>query len=61
MANLSSEEIRRKIINLEDKIYDAKHYILSSSCETCTKMYEDIKKYETEITILKTISMDQDQ
>ena len=54
MTNLSSEEIRRKITDLQDKIYDAKHYILSSSCEVCQKMYEDIKKYEAEIATLKT-------
>jgi hypothetical protein len=53
MSNLSSEEIRRRIVNLQDKIYDAKYYILSSSCEVCQKMYEDIKKYEAEIAALK--------
>ncbi len=55
MENPSSEEIRKKIVNLQDKIYDAKHYILSSSCEVCQKMYEDIKNYETEIELLKNL------
>jgi hypothetical protein len=55
MPNPSNEEIKRKIVNLQDKIYDAKHYILSSSCEVCQKMYEDIKKYEAEIAVLKEL------
>lgn len=58
MSNLSKEEIRKKIVNLQDKIYDAKYYILSSSCEVCQKMYEDIKKYEAEITVLNELYPD---
>ena len=53
MTNLSSEEIRRKIRDLEDKIYDCKAYISSDFCVSCSEMYANIKKYEAEIAELK--------
>jgi hypothetical protein len=53
MTNLSSEEIRRKIVELQDKIHDCKAYISSDFCISCNEMYKNIKKYEEEIEILK--------
>jgi hypothetical protein len=53
MTNLSSEEIRRKISELQDKIHDCKAYISSDFCISCNEMYKNIKKYEAEIDILK--------
>jgi hypothetical protein len=53
MTNLSSEEIRRRIRDLEDKIHDCKAYISSDFCVSCNEMYKNIKKYEAEIDILK--------
>ena len=53
MTNLSSEEIRRKIRDIEDKIHDCKAYISSDFCISCNEMYNNIKKYEAEIDILK--------
>ena len=53
MTNLSSEEIRRKIVELQDKIHDCKAYISSDFCISCNEMYNNIKKYEAEIAILK--------
>jgi hypothetical protein len=53
MTNLSSEEIRRKIVELQDKIHDCKAYISSDFCISCNEMYKNIKKYEAEIEILK--------
>ena len=53
MTNLSSEEIRRKIRDLEDKIHDCKAYISSDFCISCNEMYNNIKKYEEEIRTLK--------
>ena len=53
MTNLSSEEIRRKIRDLEDKIHDCKSYISSDFCVSCNEMYNNIKKCEEEIKILK--------
>lgn len=55
MTNLSSEEIKRKIRDLEDKIHDCKAYISSDFCISCNEMYENIKKYEAEVRILKGI------
>lgn len=55
MPNLPSEEIRRKIRDLEDKIHDCKAYISSDFCVSCNEMYEKIKKYEAEIRILKDL------
>lgn len=53
MGNLSVEEIRIKIRDLEDKIHDCKSYISSDFCISCTEMYNNIKKYEEELTVLK--------
>jgi hypothetical protein len=53
MSNLSSEEIRRRISDLQDKIHDCKSYISSDFCISCNEMYENIKKYEAEIAVLK--------
>ena len=53
MTNLSNEEIRRKIRNIEDKIHDCKAYISSDFCVSCSEMYNNIKKYEAEIKLLK--------
>jgi len=53
MANQSNEEIRRKIRDLEDKIHDCKTYISSDFCVSCSEMYDNIEKYQNEITILK--------
>ena len=53
MLNLSSEEIRRRIRDLEDKIHDCKAYISSDFCISCSEMYEKIRKYEAELSILK--------
>ena len=53
MTNLSSEEIRRKIRDIEDKIHDCKAYISSDFCVSCNEMYNNIKKYEAEIKLLK--------
>lgn len=53
MTNLSSEEIRRKISELQDKIHDCKAYISSDFCISCNEMYKNIKKYEEEIDNLK--------
>lgn len=53
MANPSNEEIRRKIRDLEDKIHDCKTYISSDFCVSCSEMYDNIEKYQNEITILK--------
>ena len=53
MTNLSSEEIRRKIRDIEDKIHDCKAYISSDFCVSCSEMYANIKKYEAEIAELK--------
>lgn len=55
MANLSNEEIKRKIRDLEDKIHDCKTYISSDFCISCNEMYENIKKHEAEIKILKEL------
>ena len=53
MTSLTSEEIRRKIRDLEDKIHDCKAYIYSDFCISCNEMYKNIKKYEEEIDNLK--------
>jgi hypothetical protein len=53
MTNLSNEEIRRRISDLQDKIHDCKSYISSDFCISCNEMYKNIKKYEEEIQILK--------
>lgn len=53
MANLSKDEILKKIRNLEDKIHDCKAYIVSDFCMTCKEMYQNITKYESEIKVLK--------
>jgi hypothetical protein len=53
MTNLSSEETRRKIRDIEDKIHDCKAYISSDFCVSCNEMYNNIKKYEAEIAELK--------
>jgi hypothetical protein len=53
MTNLPSEEIRRKIRDIEDKINDCKAYISSDFCVSCNEMYNNIKKYEAEIAELK--------
>jgi hypothetical protein len=53
MTNLSSEEIKRKIRDIEDKIHDCKAYISSDFCVSCNEMYNNIKKYEAEIKLLK--------
>lgn len=58
MTNLSNEEIRRKIRDLEDKIHDCKAYISSDFCVSCNEMYENIKKYENEIKTLKEFFQD---
>lgn len=55
MTNLSSEEIRRKIVELQDKIHDCKAYISSDFCVSCNEMYENIKKHEAEIKLLKEL------
>jgi len=56
MTNQPSEEIKRKIRDLEDKIHDCKAYISSDFCISCTEMYENIQRYEAEITVLKTLN-----
>lgn len=53
MVNLSSEEAKRKILDLEDKIHDCRAYISSDFCVSCNEMYENIKKYEAELTELR--------
>jgi hypothetical protein len=53
MTNLPKEEIIRKIRDIEDKIHDCKAYIVSDFCMTCNEMYENIKKYEDELTELR--------
>lgn len=55
MTNLSNDEIKRKIRDLEDKIHDCKAYISSDFCVSCNEMYENIKKYEIEIKLLKEL------
>lgn len=50
---MTNEEIRLKIIDLEDKIHDARYYISSDSCYTCEQMYKNIELYQTEINKLK--------
>lgn len=50
---MTNEEIRKKIIDLEDKIHDARYYISSDACQTCEKMYSDIKIWREEISKLK--------
>ena len=55
MTNPLNEEIRRKIRDLEDKIHDCKAYISSDFCVSCNEMYENIKKHETEIKLLKEL------
>jgi hypothetical protein len=55
MTNPSNEEIRRKIRDLEDKIYDCKAYISSDFCVSCNEMYGNIKKHEAEIKLLKEL------
>ena len=55
MANLTNEEIRRKIKDLEDKIQDCKAYISSDFCVSCTEMYNNIVKYEQQIMDLKSL------
>lgn len=54
MVNLSNEEVRKKILDLEDKIHDCKAYISSDFCVSCNEMYENIKKYEAEVRELKS-------
>lgn len=53
MKSLTSEEIRKRIRDLEDKIHDCKAYISSDFCISCNEMYEKIRKYEAEICVLK--------
>lgn len=53
MTSLTSEEIRKRIRDLEDKIHDCKAYISSDFCISCSEMYEKIRKYEAELSILK--------
>jgi hypothetical protein len=53
MTSLPSEEIKRKIRDIEDKIHDCKAYISSDFCVSCNEMYNNIKKYEAEIKLLK--------
>jgi hypothetical protein len=53
MTNPSNEEIKRKIRDIEDKIHDCKAYISSDFCVSCNEMYNNIKKYEAEIDLLK--------
>jgi hypothetical protein len=55
MANLSKDEILRKIRNLEDKIHDCKAYIVSDFCMTCKEMYDQIHKHEIELKTLKDL------
>lgn len=57
MTNPSNEEITRKIRDLEDKIHDCKAYIVSDFCISCKEMYDNIKKYEIEIDLLKKIKI----
>jgi peptidoglycan hydrolase CwlO-like protein len=58
MTNHQNQEIKRKIRDLEDKIHDCKAYISSDFCVSCNEMYENIKKYENEIGILKEFIQD---
>lgn len=58
MGNQINEEIKRKIRDLEDKIHDCKMYISSDFCISCNEMYENIKKYEAEIRVLKQLNND---
>lgn len=53
MVNLSKEEVKRKIRDIEDKIHDCKAYIVSDFCMTCKEMYDQIHKHEIELKILK--------
>jgi hypothetical protein len=55
MVNLSKEEIRRKIRDIEDKIHDCKAYISSDFCISCNEMYNNIEKYKKEIIELNKI------
>lgn len=55
MTNPSNEEIRRKIRDLEDKIHDCKAYISSDFCVSCSEMYNNIQKYEAEISVLRDL------
>lgn len=50
---MTNEEIRIKIVDLEDKISDARYYISSDSCNTCEQMYKNIQKFQEEIQQLK--------
>ena len=50
---MTNAEIRKKIIDLEDKINDARYYISSDGCQTCERMYNDIQKFQKEIQQLK--------
>ena len=55
MVNLSKEEVRRKIRDIEDKIHDCKAYISSDFCISCNEMYNNIEKYKKEIIELNKI------
>ena len=50
---MTNAEIRKKIIDLEDKISDARYYISSDGCQTCERMYNDIQQFQKEIQQLK--------
>lgn len=58
MTNLSSEEIKRKIRDIEDKIHDCRAYISSDFCVSCNEMYKNIKRYETELAELRKKNLD---
>jgi peptidoglycan hydrolase CwlO-like protein len=53
MTDHQNQEIKRKIRDLEDKIHDCKAYISSDFCVSCNEMYNNIKKYEAELTELR--------
>lgn len=50
---MTNQEIRKKIIELDDKIHDARYYISSDSCSNCERMYKNIIEYQKEIQNLK--------
>ena len=59
MTSPSNEEIKRKIRDLEDKIHDCKAYISSDFCVSCNEMYENIQKYQIEISVLKSLNTEE--
>jgi uncharacterized small protein (DUF1192 family) len=49
MTNLSNEEIRRRIKDLEEEIHNREAYLLSESCSRCADAYTKIEQHKKEI------------